>query len=123
MRNEIKHNRKIYFYDNGIRNMLIQNLNPIDIRMDKGALWENFMISERMKIQAYHRMFTNSYFWRNKLKQEVDLVEERDGKIRAYEFKWVKTKRDRIPSAFLDAYKAEGMVVDKDNFRETLFRV
>lgn len=120
LRNEIKTNRKIYFYDNGIRNVIINNLNPIDFRTDKGALWENFLISERIKIQAYHRLFTNNYFWRNKQKQEVDFVEERDGKIRAFEFKWKKTGRNRIPATFLESYGAEGMVVDREDFRKFL---
>ena len=87
-RNEIKNNRKIYFYDNGIRNVLINNLNPIDLRNDKGALWENFLIIERIKQQQYHQIFTNNYFWRTIQKQEIDFVEERNGKVTAYEFKW-----------------------------------
>lgn len=120
LRNEIKTNRKIYFYDNGIRNMIINNLNPIDLRTDKGALWENFLIAERIKMQAYHRLYANNYFWRNKQKQEVDFIEERDGKIRAFEFKWKKTGRDRIPTTFLETYGAEGMVVDRESFRKFL---
>ena len=71
-RNEIKNNRKIYFYDNGIRNMIINNLNSFDVRNDKGALWENFLISERIKIQAYHGLYCNNYFWRTVQKQEID---------------------------------------------------
>jgi predicted AAA+ superfamily ATPase len=120
LRNEIKTNRKIYFYDNGIRTMIINNLNPIDLRTDKGALWENFLIAERIKMQAYHRLYANNYFWRNKQKQEVDFIEERDGKIRAFEFKWKKTGRDRIPTTFLETYGAEGMVVDRESFRKFL---
>lgn len=120
LRNEIKTNRKIYFYDNGIRNMVINNLNPIDLRTDKGALWENFLIAERIKIQTYHRLYANNYFWRNKQKQEVDFIEERNGKIRAFEFKWKKTGRDRIPTSFLESYGAEGMVVDRIAFRSFL---
>jgi predicted AAA+ superfamily ATPase len=117
-RNEIKSNRKIYFYDNGIRNMVINNLNPLDLRADKGALWENFLIAERLKVQAYHQLHANNYFWRTVQKQEVDFVEERDGNISAFEFKWSSHGKKKIPAAFLHQYAAEGMVVDRDNFRE-----
>jgi predicted AAA+ superfamily ATPase len=117
MRNEIKNNRKIYFYDNGIRNAIIQNLNPLDVRADKGALWENFLISERIKLQSYHRRFTNNYFWRTVQKQEIDFVEERNGQLSAFEFKWTQRKKDKIPASFLEAYQAEAMIIDKENFR------
>jgi predicted AAA+ superfamily ATPase len=117
-RNEIKHNRKIYFYDNGIRNMLINNLNPLDSRNDKGALWENFLITERLKVQHYHLLFTNNYFWRTVQKQEIDFVEERNGKLVAYEFKWKKKNSDKIPASFLEKYNATGTIIDKDNFRD-----
>ena len=117
-RNEIKNNRKIYFYDNGIRNMIINNLNPINLRIDKGALWENFLISERKKLQAYHQQYTNNYFWRTIQKQEIDFVEERDGKIAAYEFKWKSGGRNKIPKSFLEKYSALGTVIDTENFRD-----
>ena len=117
-RNEIKHNRKIYFYDNGIRNMLINNLNPHDSRNDKGALWENFLIIERLKIQHYHQLFTNNYFWRTVQKQEIDFVEERNGQLVAFEFKWKKKNSDKIPASFLEKYNATGTIIDKDNFRD-----
>jgi predicted AAA+ superfamily ATPase len=117
MRNEIKNNRKIYFYDNGIRNAIIQNLNPLEVRADKGALWENFLISERIKLQSYHRRFTNNYFWRTVQKQEIDFVEERNGQLSAFEFKWTQRKKDKIPASFLEAYQAEAMIIDKENFR------
>lgn len=117
-RNEIKNNRKIYFYDNGIRNMIINNLNPIDMRTDKGALWENFLISERIKIQAYHNIYANNYFWRTIQKQEIDFIEESNGVINAYEFKWKSSGRNKIPKAFVENYMAIGKVIDKDNFRE-----
>jgi len=103
-RNEIKHNRKIYFYDNGVRNMIINNLNPLELRADKGALWENFLISERIKLQNYHLQYTNNYFWRTVQKQEIDFIEERNGQIHAFEFKWKKRPKDKIPSVFLDNY-------------------
>jgi len=116
-RNEIKNNRKIYFYDNGIRNMIINNLNSFDLRSDKGALWENFLISERIKLQSYHQLYTNNYFWRTVQKQEIDFVEESGGQIHAYEFKWNAASRKKIPASFLAHYSAQGKVVDKENFR------
>jgi predicted AAA+ superfamily ATPase len=117
-RNEIKNNRKIYFYDNGIRNMIISNLNSFDLRNDKGALWENFLISERIKLQSYHQLYTNNYFWRTIQKQEIDFVEESGGQIHDYEFKWNAAGRNKIPASFLAHYSAQGMVVDKENFRD-----
>jgi predicted AAA+ superfamily ATPase len=117
-RNEIKNNRKIYFYDNGIRNVLINNLNPIDLRNDKGALWENFLIMERIKQQQYHQIFTNNYFWRTVQKQEIDFVEDKNGVVTAYEFKWKRKNKDKIPVSFLSHYNASGQIIDKDNFRD-----
>lgn len=121
-RNEIKNNRKIYFYDNGIRNMIINNLNPIDLRNDKGALWENFLISERIKIQSYHSIFSNNYFWRTIQKQEIDFVEESGGEISAYEFKWKSGGRNKIPKSFLENYNAKGATIDKENFRTFIIK-
>lgn len=117
-RNEIKNNRKIYFYDNGIRNMIINNLNPLDLRTDKGALWENFLIAERIKLQQYNQIYTNNYFWRTVQKQEIDFVEDSNGQLTAFEFKWKRKGSAKIPSAFLREYAAKGQVIDKDNFRE-----
>lgn len=117
-RNEIKNNRKIYFYDNGIRNMIINNLNPIDSRSDKRALWENFLIAERIKIQNYHEHFSNNYFWRTIQRQEIDFIEEKNGNINAFEFKWKSGGRNKIPKSFLENYQATGKVIDKENFRE-----
>jgi predicted AAA+ superfamily ATPase len=81
IRNEIKQNRKIYFYDNGIRNMIIGNFNQLDLRVDKGALWENFLVSERRKQNLYKDTFAKMYFWRTKQQQEIDFVEEKMGKF------------------------------------------
>ncbi|HPI44795.1 MAG TPA: ATP-binding protein [Tenuifilaceae bacterium] len=118
VRNEIKTNKKIYFYDNGVRNMVIGNFNPLDLRTDKGALWENFLISERMKQIEYKQSLARTYFWRTKQQQEVDFVEENSGKLIGYEFKWNKKKSTRLPKTFVETYNAESNVIDKNNFRE-----
>jgi uncharacterized protein len=83
--------RKYYFIDLGVRNAIIANFNPLQLRNDKGQLWENFLVIERLKRNSYKRLFLNAYFWRNYDKKEVDLVEEYGGKLHAYEFKWKKT--------------------------------
>ncbi len=116
IRNEIKQNRKIYFYDNGIRNMIIGNFNQLDLRLDKGALWENFLVSERRKQNLYKDTFSNMYFWRTKQQQEIDFVEEVNGEIYAYEFKW-KNRKTKFPQKFIETYNAKGIVIDKTNFR------
>lgn len=118
LRNEIKTNKKIYFYDNGIRNMVIGNFNPIELRTDKGALWENFLISERIKQIEYKQSLAHSFFWRTKQQQEVDFVEENGGKIYGYEFKWKKKESQKLPKTFTETYNAESKVIDKENFRE-----
>lgn len=118
LRNEIKTNRKIYFYDNGIRNAVIQNFNPIELRNDVGALWENFLMSERLKRNHYHQKYCNKYFWRTKQQQEVDYVEEADGRITGFEFKWNPKAKARIPSNFTKTYHADIEVISKENFRE-----
>lgn len=118
IRNEIKANKKIYFYDNGIRNMVIGNFNPLELRTDKGALWENFLISERIKQIEYKQSLAHTYFWRTQQQQEVDFVEEKGGKIYGYEFKWQKKKTQKLPRTFTETYNAETMVIDRENFRE-----
>ncbi len=118
VRNEIKTNKKIYFYDNGIRNMIIGNFNPLELRADKGALWENFLISERIKQIEYKQNLAHIYFWRTKQQQEVDFVEEYGGKIFGYEFKWNKKKNQKLPKTFTRAYDAVSNVIDKENFRD-----
>jgi uncharacterized protein len=117
LRNELKRSRKIYFYDNGIRNALIGNFQPLALRTDVGALWENYMVSERKKRIAHRRWLRNTWFWRTQQQQEVDYVEEYDGKIEAYEFKWNLTKSVRAPKPFLDAYpEATFKVITPDNY-------
>ncbi len=118
LRNEIKMNKKIYFYDNGIRNMVIGNFNPLELRTDKGALWENFLISERIKQIEYKQSLARIYFWRTKQQQELDFVEEHSGKVYGYEFKWNNRKKARLPKTFIEAYNAESKVIDRNNFRE-----
>lgn len=104
LRNELTTSRKIYFYDNGIRNAIISNFMQIENRNDIGALWENFLISERMKFTEYNNRWCNKYFWRTKSQQEIDYVEEYDGKLHTYEFKWNENAKVRFPKSFIEAY-------------------
>lgn len=104
LRNELKKSRKIYFYDNGVRNAILNNFSPLALRQDVGALWENFMMSERIKQLAYNRDFRKSYFWRTQTQQEIDLLEEKDGIFYAFEFKWNEKKQVKIPKTFAQAY-------------------
>ncbi|BBB33253.1 conserved hypothetical protein [Thermotomaculum hydrothermale] len=118
MRNEIRKNKKIYFYDTGIRNALIGDFRPLSLRQDKGGLWENFLIAERIKQLEYKRRFARIYFWRTKQQQEVDFIEDIDGKIFGYEFKWEKKRGKGLPKTFVKNYKAETKVIDRKNFRD-----
>jgi len=118
IRNEIKSNRKIYFYDTGLRNAVISNFNALDIRNDKGALWENFLISERIKKLNYHKIYTNTYFWRTIQQQEIDWIEEKDGIITAYEFKWQAKSKIKIPKNFITTYQAQTKIIDSTNYYE-----
>jgi len=104
IRNEIKKGKKIYFIDNGILNAVIRNFNPLALRQDVGALWENYLISERAKYNLHQGKWVNRYFWRTHAQQEIDYVEEYGGKLHAYEFKWSNRKRVRFPSRFKEAY-------------------
>ena len=104
LRNELKSSRKIYFYDNGIRNAIINNFNPIALRSDVGFLWENFLVSERLKFNSYHLLNKNSFFWRTVNQQEIDLIEEYGGQLHAYEFKWNTKKTFRLTKTFENAY-------------------
>ncbi|MCG9880628.1 MAG: ATP-binding protein [Bacteroidia bacterium] len=117
IRNEITQNRKIYFYDNGVRNMLIGNFNPLELRMDKGALWENFLIAERRKQNLYKETFAKMHFWRTKQQQEIDYVEEINGEITGYEIKW-SNKKVSFPKNFIQTYQAKTSVISRENFRE-----
>lgn len=118
-RNEIKKGRKIYFLDNGIRNAIIKNFNPLNLRTDTGALWENFLLAERMKRNAYTDHFCNTYFWRTTAQQEIDYIEEYGGAFSAFEFKWNLKKAPRFPKRFLEAYPdSTTTAITKDNFYE-----
>lgn len=117
LRNEITSSRKIYFYDNGIRNAIIANFNAPALRQDTGALWENFLISERMKYLEYKSKWANTFFWRTSTQQEIDYLEERDGKLFAYEFKWNKKARPKFPKTFATHYpKATLQLITPANF-------
>ena len=116
LRKEITKNSRWYFLDNGIRNATIANFNPITSRNDVGQLWENYMISERLRYQEYNRISVNNYFWRTYEQQEIDWIEERDGRLYGYEFKW-KDSKVKIPPQWLKAYpEASFEVINKDNF-------
>ena len=120
IRNEIKANKKIYFYDNGVLNMLIGNFTTFQLRQDKGALWENFLVSERMKQLSYKQSIAKSYFWRTTTQQEIDYVETNADEVSAFEFKWATNKKVKLPKSFMEAYNPSFLVVNKDNFREFL---
>ncbi|MBW2133473.1 MAG: ATP-binding protein [Deltaproteobacteria bacterium] len=103
LRKEIVKNQRYYFYDNGIRNALINNFNPLKIRNDIGELWENYVITERLKKQEYRRQSVNAYFWRTYDKKEIDLVEEHRGVLSGFEIKW-KHRSGKPPKVWTDAY-------------------
>lgn len=120
LRNEVKKNKKIYFYDNGIRNAIISNFSSLDFRTDKVALWENYLVSERMKYNHYNLRYPLCYFWRTVQQQEIDYIEDYDGKLSAFEFKW-KEKKYKIPAVFLQAYPGNAFtLITKENYEEFL---
>ena len=120
LRNEISKSIKIYFYDLGVRNILIKNLNPLDIRNDAGFLWENFCILERIKRNKYNNIFANYYFWRTYDQKEIDFIEERDGKLFAYEFK-LNREHSKAPSIFLETYKnSQYQTINRENYYKFL---
>ena len=105
IRTELTKGKKIYFYDNGIRNAVIQNFAPLSMRNDNGALWENFFISERLKNNHYSQRYVRSYFWRTTEKQEIDYIEETDGQLHLFEMKWNEKKgNSKLPNIFLETY-------------------
>ena len=122
LRTELKKSKKIYFYDNGIRNAVIQNFAPLSMRNDAGALWENFFISERIKANEYEGRYAKSYFWRTTQQQEIDYIEESDGQFAVFEMKWNPRKKTTpLPAAFLKTYPvAQEAVVTPENYLEWL---
>ena len=121
VRNEIKKSKKIYFFDNGIRNAVIGNYLPISKRTDIGGLWENYIISERVKFCRNHFEWTNFYFWRTTQKQEIDLIEENNGKLFSYEIKWNIKAKLKLISTFHNNYKVEkSSVITPKNYSEFL---
>ena len=121
LRNEIKKGKKIYFYDNGIRNAIIKNFSPLSLRQDTGALWENFLVSERKKSNHYANHYVNSYFWRTHQQQEIDMIEETGGKLYAWEFKWNEKAKVKIPTSFIEAYPGSITgTVNRQNYMEFL---
>lgn len=116
LRKEVAKTSRYYFFDNGVRNAVINNFNPIDIRNDIGQLWENYIIMERLKKQAYESIHANNYFWRTYDQKEIDLVEERGGKLFGYEIKW-SGKKVKEPKQWKETYSsAEYMLISKENY-------
>lgn len=121
VRNEIKNGRKIFFHDNGIRNAVLGNFVPLRSRVDTGALWENFLISERFKVISNMDLVPQIFFWRTTQKQEIDYIEEHDNKLFAYEFKWNPGKKGFLSKTFSGNYKVtEFKVITPDNYHEFL---
>lgn len=119
LRKEVSKNPRYYFYDIGIRNALIQNFNPLDLRDDIGSIWENYLVMERLKKQEYTGISCTNYFWRTYDRKEVDWIEEREGRIFAYEFKWNPSSKATPPGDFLRAYpSAHFERVDRENYLE-----
>jgi len=116
-RNEIKQGKKIYFYDLGIRNTLIQNYNILELRTDVGALWENFCILERMKLLQSRKQFYNQYFWRSSTQKEIDYIEEYDGILHTFEFKWSTRKHPEQPKLFAESYPQSTYdIINRENY-------
>ena len=121
LRNELKFARKIYFWDCGIRNAVIGNYQMLESRLDTGALFENYMVAERLKKLRYEKSYAKSYFWRSKLKQEIDYIEEMDGQMAAVEFKWNPNRKAAMPLSFSRSYPdVDFKVVTRDNFETFL---
>jgi len=122
LRSELSKSRKIYFYDNGIRNALIGNFSSIETRLDAGALWENFLISERLKLLQNNERWTQRFFWRTMEQQEIDYIEEENGALSAYEFKWNKNSKAKVCKTFLNAYpNAITNIITPENYETFLF--
>jgi uncharacterized protein len=121
LRNELKKSRKVFFYDLGIRNAVLNNFSAVGARTDIGVMWENFLVAERRKTLFYHGFSPNCFFWRTHAQQEIDYIEEADGRLHGYEFKWNPKAKHRIPQAFLSAYPQSSVrVIARDNVEELL---
>lgn len=121
VRSELKKSRKIYFYDNGVRNAILGDFKPLNLRQDSGALWENYIISERLKHNAYKNFYGKSYFWRTVQQQEIDYIEDVDGTLHAYEFKWNATRQPRLNETFARNYPNHTFsVVTPNNYMDFL---
>jgi predicted AAA+ superfamily ATPase len=121
LRKEISKSARYYFFDNGIRNILINNLEPLDIRNDTGQLWENFAISERIKAQEASEKLVSNHFWRTYDQQEIDWIEDREGKLFAYEMKWNPDRKNKCPDIFSRTYPGSSfMIVSRNNYQEFL---
>jgi len=120
-RNELKKSRKVYFFDNGIRNSLIANFEQIENRTDIGALWENYLVSERVKYLTYQQKWVNNWYWRTTEQQEIDYVEEENGQLSAYEFKWNPKAKGSIPNSFKKTYPTATInIIHRENFEQFL---
>jgi len=121
VRNEIKKGKKVYFLDCGIRNAIISNFKPLGSRTDVGALWENFVISERLKHRTYTDMDAEQYFWRTTQQQEIDFIEESSESLNAYQFMWNTTSKPKFPSTFSLSYpKANFEIITPKNVEKFL---
>jgi predicted AAA+ superfamily ATPase len=120
-RNELKKSRKVYFFDNGIRNALIANFEHIENRTDIGALWENYLVSERIKYLAYQQKWVNNWYWRTTEQQEIDYIEEENGQLSAFEFKWNPKAKGSIPNSFSKTYPTATLnIIHRENFETFL---
>ncbi len=121
MRNELKKSRKIYFYDNGIRNAILGNYSPINTRSDRGALFENYIINERWKNVQYHKKHHQRFFWRTTQQQEIDYLELYDGELDAFEIKWNPKSKYKLPLTFSKNYPVrQQQVIHQGNYAEWL---
>lgn len=119
LRNELKKSRKYYFFDLGIRNAILNNFSPLDVRQDVGQLWENFCVNERMKRNSAIQKRVNYYFWRTYDGAEIDLIEESGGQLETFEFKWSLKRKVKIPDSFEKKYgKTPLKIISKNNFVE-----
>lgn len=123
VRSEIKNGKKVYFYDCDIRNAIINNFKPVSSRTDVGAMWENFIIADRMKFLHYNNITVNSYFWRTTQQQEIDFIEEHGPDKEAYEFKWNKKEKARFPQTFTENYTvSKTAVFSPENMEDFLLK-